>query len=252
MSGHSHWAGIKHKKAAVDAKRGKLWSKLARGIIVAAKTGGGDPDHNITLRYAIDKAKDANMPKDTIDKAIKKGTGDLEGVSYEEVLYEGYGNNGVAIMCEALTDNRNRTASELRKIFDSRGGSLGSGGCVAWIFTKKGLLVVDAAETDEESLMEIALEAGADDFERIDDTYEITCSVENFETIKKTLREKEIPIRLAEFSHIPSNTVTIDDEQGARKILAMMEALEDQDDVQNVFANFDIPEEIMKKLETNT
>jgi len=252
MSGHSHWAGIKHKKAAVDAKRGKLWSKLARGIIVATKTGGGDPDHNIALRYAIDKAKDANMPKDTIDKAIKKGAGDLEGVSYEEVLYEGYGNNGVAIMCEALTDNRNRTASELRKIFDSRGGSLGSGGCVAWIFTKKGLLVVDAAETDEESLMEIALEAGADDFERIDDTYEITCSVENFETIKKTLREKEIPIRLAEFSQIPSNTVAIDDEQGARKILAMMETLEDQDDVQNVFANFDIPEEIMKKLETDT
>jgi YebC/PmpR family DNA-binding regulatory protein len=248
MSGHSHWAGIKHKKAAVDAKRGKLWSKLARGIIVAAKTGVGDPDHNIALRYAIDKAKDANMPKDTIDKAIKKGTGDLEGVSYEEVLYEGYGNNGVAIMCEALTDNRNRTASELRKIFDSRGGSLGSGGCVAWIFTKKGLIVVDAAKTDEESLMEIALEAGADDVEHIDDTYEITCSVENFETIKKTLREKEIPTRLAEFSQIPSNTITIDDEHGARKILAMMEALEDQDDVQNVFSNFDIPEEIMKKL----
>ncbi len=248
MAGHSHWAGIKHKKAATDAKRGKLWSKLARGIIVAAKTGGGDPNANLGLRYAIDKAKDANMPKDTIEKAIKKGTGDLEGVTYEDVLYEGYGNNGVAIMCEVLTDNRNRTAAEIRKIFENKGGSLGASGCVAWIFHKKGLLVVEANEADEETLMEIAIEAGADDFEKVGQIYEITCSVENFQTVKKTLIEKEIPIQLAEMSQVPSNSVTLD-EDGARKILALMDALEDQDDVQNVSGNFDVPDDILKKIE---
>ncbi len=248
MSGHSHWAGIKHKKAATDAKRGKLWSKLAKGIIVAAKTGGGDPDTNLGLRYAIDKAKEANMPKDTIEKAIKKGTGDLNGVTYEDVLYEGYGNNGVAIMCEVLTDNRNRTAAEIRKIFENKGGSLGASGCVAWIFHKKGLLVVEADEADEETLMELAIEAGADDFERVGQIYEITCSVENFQTVKKTLQEKEIPIQLAEMSQIPSNSVTLD-ENGARKILALMDALEDQDDVQNVSGNFDVPDDILKKIE---
>jgi YebC/PmpR family DNA-binding regulatory protein len=248
MAGHSHWAGIKHKKAAIDAKRGKLWSKLARGIIVAAKTGGGDPNANLSLRYAIDKAKDANMPKDTIEKAIKKGTGDLDGVTYEDVLYEGYGNNGVAIMCEVLTDNRNRTAAEIRKIFENKGGSLGASGCVAWIFHKKGLLIVEAGEADEETLMELAIEAGADDFETVGQVYEITCSVENFQTVKKALQEKEIPIQLAEMSQIPSNSVTLD-ENGARKILALMDALEDQDDVQNVSGNFDIPDDILKKFE---
>ena len=248
MAGHSHWAGIKHKKAATDAKRGKLWSKLARGIIVAAKTGGGDPNANLGLRYAIDKAKDANMPKDTIEKAIKKGTGDLEGVTYEDVLYEGYGNNGVAIMCEVLTDNRNRTAAEIRKIFENKGGSLGASGCVAWIFHKKGLLVVETKEADEETLMEIAIEAGADDFEKVDQIYEITCSVENFQTVKKAIQEKEIPIQLAEMSQVPSNSVTLD-ENGARKILALMDALEDQDDVQNVSGNFDVPDDILKKIE---
>ncbi len=248
MAGHSHWAGIKHKKAAIDAKRGKLWSKLARGIIVAAKTGGGDPNANLGLRYAIDKAKEANMPKDTIEKAIKKGTGDLDGVTYEDVLYEGYGNNGVAIMCEVLTDNRNRTAAEIRKIFENKGGSLGASGCVAWIFHKKGLLIVEAKEADEETLMEIAIEAGADDFERVDQVYEITCAVENFQTVKKVLQEKEIPIQLAEISQVPSNSVTLD-ENGARKILALMDALEDQDDVQNVSGNFDIPDDVLKKLE---
>ena len=248
MAGHSHWAGIKHKKAAIDAKRGKLWSKLARGIIVAAKTGGGDPNANLSLRYAIDKAKDANMPKDTIEKAIKKGTGDLDGVTYEDVLYEGYGNNGVAIMCEVLTDNRNRTAAEIRKIFENKGGSLGASGCVAWIFHKKGLLIVEAGEADEETLMELAIEAGADDFETVGQVYEITCSVENFQTVKKALQEKEIPIQLAEMSQVPSNSVTLD-EDGARKILRLMDALEDQDDVQNVSGNFDIPDDILKKFE---
>lgn len=248
MAGHSHWAGIKHKKAALDARRGRLWSKLARNIIVAAQSGGGDPAANLSLRYAIDKAKDANMPKDTIEKAIKKGTGDLDGVTYEEVLYEGYGNNGVAVMCEVLTDNRNRTASELRRIFDMMGGALGSTGCVSWMFTKKGLFTVDATEADEDTLMEIALEAGADDFQHNGDSYEITCAVDTFSAVKQILVEKEIPTLVSELSQVASNYVTLD-EQGAQKILKLLESLEDQDDVQNVYANFDISEDVLKKLE---
>jgi len=248
MAGHSHWAGIKHKKAVIDAKRGKLWSKLARNIIVAAKEGGGDPAMNLSLRYAIDKAKDANMPKDSIEKAVKRGAGELDGADYEEVLYEGYGNNGVAIMCEALTDNRNRTAGELRHIFDKKNGSLGAGGCVAWMFKKKGLFTVEAGEIEEESLLELALDAGADDVELNDDMYEITCSVDTFEQVKNTLQEKEIPTKVAEISQVPSSYVILD-EDGSRKILDLMEALEDHDDVQNVYANFDIPTEIMQKIE---
>ena len=249
MSGHSHWSGIKHKKAALDAKRGKLWSKLARNIIVAAKSGGGDPAANLSLRYAIDKAKDANMPKDTIAKAIKRGTGELGGADFEEVLYEGYGNDGVAVMCEALTDNRNRTASELRRIFEKKGGALGSVGCVAWMFSKKGLFTVNAEGVGEDALVELALEAGADDFEQQGETYEITCSVEAYEAVKAALKEKELPTEVAELSQVPSNYITLD-ENGARKILDLMETLEDHDDVQNVYANFDIPEDVMNKLQT--
>ncbi len=249
MSGHSHWAGIKHKKAALDAKRGKLWSKLARNIIMAAKNGGGDPDANLALRYAIDKGKEANMPKDTIEKAIKRGTGELEGANYEEILYEGYGTNGVAIMCEVLTDNRNRTASEIRHIFEKKGGSLGATGCVAWMFSKKGLFTIDASQADEDTIMEIALEAGADDFQHEEGSYEITCSVDNFQQVKQALQDSNISTNVAEISQIPSNTVKLD-EDGARKILALMEMLEDHDDVQNVYANFDIPEEVIKKLES--
>lgn len=249
MAGHSHWAGIKHKKALVDAKRGNLWSKLARGIIVAAKSGGGDPNLNIALRYAIDKAKEANMPKDTIEKAVKRGTGDIDGANYEEVLYEGYGNNGVAIMCQVLTDNRNRTAAELRRIFEGKGGSLGSAGCVAWIFTQKGLFAIDKQEVDEETVMELALESGADDYKIVEQSYEITCAVDAFEAVKKALNDKEITTQVAEISQIPSNTVTLD-ENGSRKILNLMETLEDQEDVQNVYANFDISPEIMTKLES--
>lgn len=248
MSGHSHWAGIKHKKAAVDAKRGRLWSRLARNIIIAAKSGGPDPAANLSLRYAIDKAKDANMPKDTIEKSIKKGSGDADGVVYEEILYEGYGCNGVAIMCEVLTDNRNRTAGEIRKIFDSKGGSLGATGCVAWMFSKKGLFTVAAADADEDSLMEIALEAGADDFKRLDDSYEITCPVDAYENIKNVLQSKDIKVQVAEISQIPTNTIELD-EDASRKILVLMDKLEDQDDVQDVYANFDIPDDILKKIE---
>ena len=248
MSGHSHWAGIKHKKAANDAKRGKLWSKIARLIIVAAKNGGGDPSSNLTLRYAIDKAKAANMPKDTIEKNIKKGSGELSGSAFEEVLYEGYGPNGVAIMVEALTDNRNRTSPEVKKIFEKRGGSMGTSGCVGWMFSKKGLITVSAEKTDEDELMELALGAGAEDMQMTGDVFEITCDPSAYEQLKKALQEKEIPVEVAEISMVPQNTVQIEDEETARKIIALMEAFDDHDDVQNVYSNFDISEEIMAKL----
>ncbi|MBN2456483.1 MAG: YebC/PmpR family DNA-binding transcriptional regulator [Sedimentisphaerales bacterium] len=250
MAGHSHWAGIKYKKAANDAKRGKIWSKLARMIIVAAKTGGGDPTANLALRYAIDKAKAANMPKDTIEKAIKKGTGDLEGVNFEEVLYEGYGPGGVAIMVEALTDNRNRTAPEIKRLFERSGSSLGTSGCVSWMFNKKGLITVPAVSVDEEQLLEVALGAGAEDMEQAEEVYEITCDPGNFEHLKDTLKEKEIDTRVAEISMVPQSTVAVTNVAAATKILNLMDALEDLDDVQNVYANFDIPAEVVSKVES--
>ena len=249
MSGHSHWAGIKHKKAANDAKRGKLWSKIARVIIVAAKAGGGDPSQNLSLRYAIDKAKQANMPKDTIEKAVKKGSGELGNIDYVEVLYEGYASGGVAIMVEALTDNRNRTAPEIKRIFEKRGGSFGATGCVNWMFDKKGLIAVKADACKEDDLMEIALGAGADDMENAGEVYEITCVPNAFNQLKDALKEKSIAIEAAEISMVPQNTIPVDDIETARKILKMIEDFEDHDDVQNVYANFDIPDEIMNKLE---
>ncbi|MHC4559181.1 MAG: YebC/PmpR family DNA-binding transcriptional regulator [Planctomycetota bacterium] len=248
MSGHSHWAGIKYKKAAADAKRGKIWSKIARMIIVAAKDGGGDPAANLSLRYAIDKAKAANMPKDTIEKAIKKGTGELEGTSFEEVLYEGYGPSGVAIMVEALTDNRNRTGPELKRLFEKHGGSLGTSGCVNWMFSKKGLVTVNAANADEEQLLEIALSAGADDMQTVGEVFEITCEPGAYEELKKSLQEKEIATEVAEISMVPQNAIGINDEQTAKKIFSLMEAFEDHDDVQNTYANFDIPDEVMERI----
>jgi YebC/PmpR family DNA-binding regulatory protein len=248
MSGHSHWAGIKYKKAVIDAKRGKIWSKVSRMIIVAAKSGGGDPSSNLPLRYAIDKAKAANMPKDTIEKAIKKGTGELEGVSFEEVLYEGYGPNGVAIMVEALTDNRNRTTPEVKRIFEKNGGSMGNSGCVNWMFSKKGLITVATASINEEQLLEIALGAGADDMQIVGDVFEITCDPGAYEELKRALQEKEIATEVAEISMVPQNTIAINDEQTAKKIISLMEAIEDHDDVQNAYSNFDINEEIMARI----
>lgn len=247
MSGHSHWAGIKHKKAANDAKRGKVWSKLAKAVIVAAKNGG-DPNMNLSLRYAIDKAKAANMPKDTIEKAIKKGTGELEGVNYEEVLYEGYAPAGVAIMVEALTDNRNRTASEVKRLFEKHGGSLGNSGCVNWMFSQKGLITVSCDKIGEEELMEIALTASADDMEKVGDVFEIISAPAVFDGLKKILKEKQIPTEVAEISMVPQNSIKVQDEKIARKILAMMDAFEDNDDVQNVYANFDIPEKLVADI----
>ncbi len=249
MAGHSHWAGIKHKKAANDAKRGKVWSKIARMIIVAAKAGGGDPNQNLTLRYAVDKAKAANMPKDTIEKAIKKGTGELGVVNYEEVLYEGYAPGGVAIMVEGLTDNRNRTAPEIKKIFEKRGGSLGASGCVNWMFRKKGLITVAADAIDEDSLMDIALSSGAEDMENTGDIFEITCQPDAYAELKAALEAKQIPIDSAELSMVPDTTVAVNDAETARKILNLMEEFEDHDDVQEVYANFDIPDEILQQVQ---
>ncbi len=248
MSGHSHWAGIKYKKAATDAKRGKAWSKIARMIIVAAKSGGGDPAANLSLRYAIDKAKAANMPKDTIEKAIKKGTGEVEGVTFEEVLYEGYGPSGVAIMVEALPDNRNRTTPEVKRLFERHGGSLGASGCVNWMFSKKGLITVNTASVGEEQLLEIALSASADDMQTVGDVFEITCEPGAYEELKKALQEKEIATEVAEISMVPQNTIEINDEQTAKKIISLMEDFEDHDDVQNAYANFDISDEIMARM----
>ncbi|HOM60513.1 MAG TPA: YebC/PmpR family DNA-binding transcriptional regulator [Anaerohalosphaeraceae bacterium] len=248
MSGHSHWAGIKYKKAANDAKRGKLWSKISRMIIVAAKNGGGDPEANLALRYAIDKAKAANMPKDTIEKAIKKGTGELGGVHYEEVLYEGYAPGGIAVMVEGLTDNRNRTGPEIKKIFEKRGGSLGASGCVSWMFSKKGLITVDAKAIGEDDLLEIALSAGAEDLQNTGHLYEITCQPSAFESLKKALEAQKIPLSSAEIAMVPQSNVKVADEETARKILNLMEDFEDHDDVQNVYANFDIPDTILARI----
>lgn len=248
MSGHSHWAGIKHKKAANDAKRGKVWSKLAKIIIMAARRGGGDPGANLSLRYAIDKAKAANMPKDTIEKAVKKGTGELAGESYEEILYEGYGPGGAAIMVEVLTDNRHRTAPEMKKIFERHGGSMGAAGCVGWMFAKRGLITVGTSSAKEEDLMDLVLGAGADDMNTTGDVYEITCEPTAFESIKKALEEKAIPVTLAEISMLPKNTVSVTDPNTARKIINLMESIEDHDDVQNAYSNFDIPAEVLAQV----
>jgi YebC/PmpR family DNA-binding regulatory protein len=248
MSGHSHWAGIKHKKAEIDAKRGKVWSKLARALIVAAKSGGGDPGHNLSLRYAIDKAKAANMPKDTIEKAIKKGTGEMAGVTFESTLYEGYGPGGVAIMAEALTDNRSRTAPEIKRLFERHGGALGTSGCVNWMFHKKGLITVATDKVAEEELFDIALGAGADDMQNMGEVYEITCDTSAYEKLRQALQEKQIPTLVAEISMVPQSNVPVEDAAIAKRVISLMEALEDHDDVQNVYANFDIPDQVMAQI----
>ncbi len=248
MSGHSHWAGIKYKKAANDAKRGKVWSKLARVIIMAAKAGGPDPAQNLALRYAIDKAKAANMPKDTIEKAVKKGSGQTEGINFEEILYEGYAAGGVAIMVEALTDNRNRTAPEIKRLFERHGGSLGTSGCVNWMFHKKGLITVATADADEDELMEIAIAAGAEDLQKMGEVFEITCEPAAFDKLKDVLKAKEIPTSIAELSMIPQNTIPIEDEKTARKTISLMEDFDDHEDVQNVYANFNISDELAARI----
>lgn len=248
MSGHSHWAGIKHKKALVDAKRGKLWSKLAKAIIIAAKHGGGDPDANLRLRYAIDDAKAVSMPKENIQRAIKRGTGELGEATLEELVYEGYGSGGVAVLCEVLTDSRNRTAGEIRKIFELSDGKLGGAGCVAWMFDNKGLFLIPTAAVEEEKLMEVALEAGADDVKRIDDKFEVTCDPAIYRDVTKALADAGITPEASQITRIAKNMVDINDPDMAQKILKLIERLDDHDDVQNVASNFNIPDAVMKAI----
>ncbi|MFW6162887.1 MAG: YebC/PmpR family DNA-binding transcriptional regulator [Planctomycetota bacterium] len=247
MAGHSHWAGIKHKKAAEDAKRGKLFSRLAKEIIVAARDGGGNPDANPSLRAAVDRAKSFNMPNANIERAIKSGTGELPGVTYERFVYEGYGPGGIAILLDILTDNRNRTASEIRKIFALRGGNLE--GSVAWMFENKGLLTVPADAADEDTLLEIALEAGADDLQRLDGTYEITTAPGDFSAVQDALADRDIPTDVAEVTMLPQTLLTLDRDT-ARKALDLLNELDDHDDVQNVYTNLDIPADLADETET--
>ncbi|VAX25537.1 Probable transcriptional regulatory protein YebC [hydrothermal vent metagenome] len=249
MAGHSKWASIKHKKKLVDAKRGKAFTKIIKEITVAARLGGGDPGSNPRLRTAIANAKAANMPGDNMERAIKKGAGSLPGVSYEEITYEGYGVGGVAVMLEVTTDNRNRTVAEIRTIFQKAGGQLGENGCVSWMFDKKGLITIAAESIGEEELMEIALEAGAEDLNSSGDIYEVHAPPETLEDVRSALETKGIKMDSAEVSLIPQNTVKMETVDAARKMHRLIDSLEDHDDVLNVFANFDIPDEIVEKLE---
>ena len=246
MSGHSKWSTIKRKKGKADAQRGKLFGKINRLISVAARNGG-DPDANVELRNAIRLAKENNMPNENIERAIKKGTGEIEGVSYEEVTYEGYGPGGVAVLIEVLTDNRNRTVSEVRRIFTKHGGNLGSSGCVAWMFTKKALFVFDKGNIDQDTLLDVALEVEVDDIETDDKNIEITLSPTDFEKFKQIIDDNKIKYSVAEITMIPQTTVNLEGKK-AEQMLSMMEQLEDNDDVQNVYANFNIDEQIMEEL----
>ncbi len=242
MSGHSKWSTIKHKKGAADAKRGRIFTRLIKEITVSARMGGGNPDHNPRLRSAITEAKASNMPSNNIDRAIKKGTGELEGITYEEGTYEGYGPGGVAVMVEVITDNKNRTTGEIRKIFSKANSGLGEVGCVGWMFESKGLVVVDANQVTEERLMEIALEAGADDIQKEDDVFQIVCDPAGFQDVKSVLDAAGIPVISARVDKIPQNTIKLSGKE-AEQMLRLAEALEEHDDVQNVYANFDIQEE---------
>lgn len=247
MAGHSHWANIAFKKGLVDKKRGKLFGKLARYIIVAARRGGGDPAANLALRYAIDRARKASMANDTIERAIKKGTGELGAETYDEVMYEGYGPHGVAVLCEILTENRNRTAGEIRKVFEIHGGNLGTTGCVGYLFERKGVFVISTKHATEERVFEIALEAGASDVKTTGDAIEVICEVDAFQAVTAALEAAEIPTESAELTRIASTTVELDTD-AARSVLKLMDALEDHDDVQNCYANFNIPEPVMAEL----
>jgi len=249
MAGHSKWANIKHRKARQDQARGRMWSKCSRAIIVAAKNGGGDPEMNLALRYAIDEAKAANMPKDTIAKAIKRGSGETDsGVNYEEVRYEGYGPNGVAVIVDCLTDNVNRTAPDLRHAFEKAGGNLAKTGAVAFGFSQKGLIVIDGASVDEDRIMEIALEAGADDVTESGGAWEVLTAPADFITVREAIEAAEITPESAAITMIPATTVACD-QKTAERILRLVDTIEDHDDVQKVYTNADIPDEVMAQLE---
>lgn len=245
MSGHSKWSTIRHKKSAQDSKRGKIFSKLIKEITIAARIGGGDPEGNPRLRAAIAAAKAENMPKDNMERAIKKGAGELEGTIYEETNYEGYGPGGVAILVDVLTDNRNRAASDVRHIFSRNGGSLGEAGCVGWMFKNCGIMVFNKAKTKEEEVMEIALEAGAEDVREQEDQFEVITSVTDYETVKAAFDHRSLEYELAEITKIPQTTIRIEDDRQAQQLLKLMDALEDCDDVQHAYANFDIPDAIL-------
>ena len=249
MSGHSKWSKIKHTKGVVDSKRGKVFAKLGKEMTVAAKHGGGDPGFNPRLRTILMKARAVNMPADNIDRAVKKGTGELPGVTYEEITYEGYAQGGVAILVDLLTDNKNRTAAEIRTIFTKHGGNMAGAGAVKHLFHRKGHILVPKEQISEEDLMTLVLEAGAEDMTAQDDTYEILSDPHQFEEIHKALEAKSIKPQSAEVTYLPITPVPVADEKTARAVLSLIEALEDNDDVQNVYANFDIPDEIMEKTQ---
>ena len=247
MSGHSKWAKIKHKKEGTDAKRGAAFTKVIREITAAAKDGGGNVETNIRLRAAIQRAKVINMPSNNVENAIKKGTGELPGIVYENTVFEGYAPGGVALLIEVLTDNKNRTTAEIRNLLSKKNGSMAGAGSTAWMFTKKGFIAVPKDKVKEEELMDIVLEAGAEDLKSEGDAFEITCAASSFEAVKSALEAKKIPVQTAEITMLPNSTVKVDGE-AAKQVLSLMEALEEQEDVQAVYANFDIPDEILEKI----
>ena len=247
MSGHSKWASIKHKKGAADAKRGRIFTKLIREITVAAKEAGGNPDTNPRLRTAISRANDANMPKDNIVKAIKKGTGELPGITYEACAFEGYGHGGVAIIVEALTDNKNRASAEIRNIFTKRGANMAGAGSVAWIFTSKGYILIDKAQISEDELFSLSVDAGAEDITTGEKNYEVLCDPKDFENVKAALEKKGLEWETAELTKLPNSTIKISGND-AKQLLSLIETLEDHDDVQKVYANFDIPDEVLEEM----
>lgn len=249
MAGHSHWANISRKKSLIDAKRGKLWSKLAKAIIVAAKHGGSDPDANLRLRYAIDAAKAVSMPKDNIQRAIKTGCGELKGGNLEESVYEGYAAGGVAVLCEILTDNRNRTAPEIRKLFELCDGKLGATGCVAYLFTRTGMVRVPSDSSKEDHFYEVAIESGANDVASVESYWEVTCDPQVMTDVVTAITKADFVVESSEIIRVPATTVEIDDVATARKVLNLMERLDDHDDVQSVSANFSIPDEAIGQLE---
>jgi YebC/PmpR family DNA-binding regulatory protein len=248
VSGHSKWSTIKRKKGAADAKRGKIFTRLIKEITVAARMGGGDPEGNPRLRSAIATAKSENMPKDNIERAIKKGTGELEGAVYEEISYEGYGPGGVAILVDCMTDNKNRTVADIRHAFSKSGGNLGETGCVSWMFDKKGSILVDKETIDEEELMDKALEAGAEDVVEEDNVFQVVTTPDDFESVREALEAEGVKFIEASVSMIPQNVVEVTEEKPAKQILRLLESLEEHDDVQSVSANFDIPDDIMEAV----
>jgi YebC/PmpR family DNA-binding regulatory protein len=249
LSGHSKWSSIKHKKGAADAKRGKLFSKLSRAIIVAAKEGGGDPANNLALQNAIEKAKSYSMPKDNIDRAVAKGSGaDADADAFETIVYEGYGPEGVAVIVEALTDNRNRTAADVRHMFSKHGGNLGATGAVAWQFERRGVVVVPADGVDEEALLLVAADGGADDIAQDGDVFQVTSPPEQLGAVREAIESAGIAVDSAELMLVPKTTVAVEDEAKARQVMRLIDALEDNDDVQDVYANFDIPERVLEAV----